>query len=83
MQNRAVERVGGSPGNTVRLAYKEGFIDDVDVWLEMLKRRNEAAHIYDLERVEDALDLIYSDFIPVFQKLASTLKEMVKEDSGE
>ena len=41
---------------------------DVDVRLETLKRRNKAAPVYDLERVEDSLDLLFR-FYPRVSKV--------------
>lgn len=35
----------GSPREILQLGYKIGFINDADVWLLMLKKRNTSVHI--------------------------------------
>lgn len=44
----ALEYPTGSPRETLRMAHSVGLIDD-DLWLEMLRARNNLAHDYDGE----------------------------------
>ena len=64
----------GSPREILMLAYKLGYIDGENVWITMLKRRNEAVHIYDEDRIDELMLLIKDSFIPAFEALAQTLK---------
>lgn len=65
----------GSPREILQLGYKTGFVGDAAVWLNMLKKRNVAAHIYDEAQVDDLLLLIRDSFIPAFIVLEKTLHE--------
>ncbi len=69
----------GSPREILQLGYKLGFIEDAAVWLAMLKKRNDAAHIYDKDRIDDLLLLIRDSFIPAFITLEKTLCEKLAE----
>ena len=44
----------GSPREILQLAYKIGFINDSEVWLLMLKKRNTSVHIYNEDEVESS-----------------------------
>ena len=41
-----VEAETGSPREILKLGYKFGYIDNDDVWLTMLRKRNAMSHIY-------------------------------------
>lgn len=56
--------------NATRLAFKEGLIDDGDVWMEMIAARNETSHTYNLD-IANAVSLkIRTVFYPVFTHFA-------------
>ena len=73
----------GSPREILKLAYKTGFIQNDDVWLIMLKKRNSSVHIYNEEEIDELILLIRDSFIPVFDELAKTLKEKMEEADQE
>ena len=73
----------GSPREILQLGYRMGFIDDADVWLLMLKKRNISIHIYDEDEVSETLILIKERFIPTFNKLETTLSEKIKETEND
>ena len=68
----------GSPREILQLGYKTGFVNDFPVWLTMLKKRNEAVHIYDEEKIDELLLLIRDSFIPAFADLQRVLQEKMK-----
>jgi len=43
----------GSPNQVLRAAKKEGFVEDLDLWLAFLKHRNLTVHTYNVEVAED------------------------------
>ena len=69
----------GSPREILQLGYKVGFINDAEVWLLMLKRRNTSVHIWNEDEVNEMTILIRDSFIPAFKILNETLLEKLDE----
>ncbi len=69
----------GSPREVLKVGYKLGFVNDADVWLEMLKKRNESTHIYDEQAINVAVLAIRDAFIPAFATLEETLRKKIAE----
>jgi nucleotidyltransferase substrate binding protein (TIGR01987 family) len=65
----------GSPREILQIGYKYGFVNDEDVWILMLKKRNTSVHIYNEEEIDELLLLIKDSFIPAFEALRETLFE--------
>ena len=77
------EAATGSPREVLQLAYKIGFINDAEVWLLMLKKRNISVHIYNEDEVDEMILLIRDSFIPVFSVLRDILlKKLEEAESG-
>lgn len=72
----------GSPRETLKLAFKIGFIDDEDVWLMMLQTRNLVTHVYSEDDADSAIRLIESKFIPTLERLKGTLEEKMVNDAA-
>ena len=72
----------GSPREILQLGYKIGFINDPEVWLLMLKKRNTSVHIYNEDEVDEMIVLIRDSFISAFTVLKDTLvKKLVEAES--
>ena len=71
----AGEAATGSPREILQLGYRMGFLDDQAVWLLMLQKRNNAAHMYDENEIDEMLLLIRDSFIPAFTALEATLQQ--------
>lgn len=69
----------GSPREILQLGYKIGFINDPEVWLLMLKKRNTSIHIYNEVEVDEMILLIRDSFIPAFTVLKDTLVKKLEE----
>ena len=69
----------GSPREILQLAYKIGFINDAEVWLLMLKKRNTSVHIYNEDEVDEMIMLIRDSFISAFIVLRDTLVKKLDE----
>ena len=69
----------GSPREILQLGYQVGFINDAEVWLLMLKKRNLSVHIYNEEEVDEMLLLIRDSFTPAFIVLKDTLLKKLDE----
>ena len=63
----------GSPREILKAGYKFDFIADEELWLEMLKRRNEAIHIYDANIAAELVNLIFDKYMAAFIKLRDEL----------
>ena len=48
----------GSPREILQLGYKIGFINDSEVWLLMLKKRNTSVHIYNEDEIDEMIMLL-------------------------
>ena len=80
MKMHSVEgAVTGSPREILQLGYKVGFVNDSEVWLLMLKKRNTSVHIYNEDEVNEMIMLIRDSFIPAFVVLKDTLIKKLDE----
>ncbi len=61
--------------DAIRWAFENGLITDSNVWMEMIKRRNDTSHTYDegtaSEVVDRIEDLYYQCFVYLFEKMKS------------
>ena len=73
----------GSPREILQLGFKFGFIDDPEIRLLMLKKRNLAVHMYNSEEADILLEDIKERFIPAFCKLREVPEIKIKETSGD
>lgn len=69
----------GSPREILQLGYKIGFVDNPEVWLMMLKKRNTSVHLYNEEEVDEIIMLIQNTFLPAFTVLEKTLRVKLGE----
>ena len=69
----------GSARDILKLAAATGFLNDDNVWLLMLKKRNLSIHIYNEEEVDELIVLIRDSFIPAFRVLETLLVKKEKE----
>lgn len=78
MRMHGVEEAStGSPREILQLGYKMGFVNDSEVWLLMLKKRNTSVHIYN--EVDEMIMLIRDSFIPAFTVLKNMLVKKLDE----
>lgn len=69
----------GSPREIIRESYQCFDFMDEDSWLQMLKERNNTAHIYDGEAAKILVQRIITDFIPEFENLKSGIEKQYKD----
>ena len=63
----------GSPREVLKAAFSVYDFIDEDLWLEMLKTRNNVSHIYDGDAARATVDIIVSAYTPAFQLLNERL----------
>lgn len=64
-----------SPKAVMRQAYAAGLLADDLPWIELLKARNLAAHVYDEATANDIFTQVRADFVPLFHDLLQKLKQ--------
>ena len=63
-----------SPKAVMRQAYAAGLLADDLPWIELLKARNLAAHVYDEATANDIFAQVRADFVLLFHDLLNKLK---------
>lgn len=69
----------GSPREIIKEAYKYFDFMDAEIWLDMLKSRNDMTHIYNGKQAIALVDTIIKEYIPEFQKMQQNLLKMYGE----
>ena len=72
-----------SPREILQLGYKIGFLNDPEIWLLMLKKRNTSVHIYNEDEIDELILLIRDSFIPAFKILKETLIKKLDETESD
>lgn len=66
-----------NPRGRYKQAFKEGLIDDIDTWNEILISRNTTAHIYSEKDYENIKNKIIPDYVEAIENLLVKIKERV------
>jgi nucleotidyltransferase substrate binding protein (TIGR01987 family) len=66
--------------DATRTAFKNGLIADGDIWMDMIKARNQTSHTYNLELAEEITEDILTRFYPAFEKMAQTFKQLIAKN---
>ena len=80
MKDILVKRLGvldyalGSPRGNLEAAFANGLIND-DVWIQMLKTRNQLAHDYDGSLAERSFDQIVGEYYDAFCKFRDVVEK--------
>lgn len=62
------------PKDTIKEAFKYEIVDDGDLWMDMLEKRNLMAHTYNETNAELAYKLITEQYINALQQVYTKLK---------
>lgn len=62
--------------DAVRSAFAMGLIEDGEVWMEMIKSRNETSHTYDEEIASEIFSKIMNQYLPAFIVFRSKMEEV-------
>ena len=63
----------GSPREIIKAAYAYYDWMDEEIWLQMLRDRNDTAHIYDAALAERLVAAIIDRYIPEFERMGSNV----------
>jgi nucleotidyltransferase substrate binding protein (TIGR01987 family) len=69
--------ISGSPREVLKAAFSAQLIDD-DVWLEMLKVRNELSHDYNGEIVTEYCNIIITNYVDKLTEFQSRIEEILE-----
>lgn len=65
----------GSPRAVLKEGYALHLIDDEDIWLDMLEKRNRVVHMYDEYEANELKILIFDKYIKELQNLVTKLEK--------
>jgi nucleotidyltransferase substrate binding protein (TIGR01987 family) len=68
LQHQGMANVVGSRDAT-RLAFQTGVISDGELWMDMIRARNQSSHTYNLEQASAIAQAVTSRYEPAFQAL--------------
>ena len=69
----------GSPRQILKAAYAINFLDDGEIWMDMLDSRNTITHIYDENAAIDLCKKIFDNYITAFVNLRELLAERMND----
>ena len=75
LEEQGVTGIIGSK-NAIRHAFNKGIIEDGEVWMDMVKDRNLASHVYDEETAEGLFVAIKNIYYVEFNKLAEKMNSL-------
>lgn len=81
LEHQGITNLIGSK-DAVRTAFRNGLIDNGEVWMTMILDRNRSSHTYNLDVAREIADRILDDYYSEFRKLAQRL-ETIKEEAGD
>ena len=69
-----------SPKETIRTAFRAGYIKNSEIWMESIIKRNESSHTYKDEILESISEFIIYKFYPIVEDLYLDFKRKVAEE---
>ena len=79
LENKGFTEIIGSRDAT-RLAFKNGLIEDGEVWMDMIKARNQTSHTYNESIADQITSDIVGRFYPAFEKMAKRFSGFSEEE---
>lgn len=73
------EAATGSPREMFKAVYKLGWLEDDNIWLDMLKKRYIAIHVYDEECAAMVMVMIFNRYISALQTLRDALQRKLMD----
>ena len=67
------------PRDVIKKGFQYTILDDGDIWIDMLEKRNLMAHTYDETNAKIAYDLILKHFYPQLVLFCSSLTQFIHE----
>lgn len=67
----------GSPRENIQQAFKQGLIENGEIWIEIMLARNELSHLYDEETSRKIYNNIKNNYIKEFKKLEEKFEQIL------
>lgn len=67
--------------DAIRIAFKNGLLEEGETWMEMIKARNLSSHTYQLELANRLAAEILQRFYPAFVALEQKMQELVLREA--
>ena len=67
----------GSPRENIQLAFKQGIIDDGELWIQIMLSRNALSHLYDEDESRRIYTEIKQKYIKAFEELEEKLNTIL------
>lgn len=67
----------GSPRENIQQAFKQGIIEDGEIWIQIMLSRNELSHLYDEETSRRIYNDIKNKYIIEFKKLEEKFEQIL------
>jgi nucleotidyltransferase substrate binding protein (TIGR01987 family) len=68
--------------NATREAFKNGLLADGEVWMDMIKARNQTSHTYNLQIVQGITHDIHTRFHPAFTDMEARFAALAQTETG-
>jgi nucleotidyltransferase substrate binding protein (TIGR01987 family) len=69
--------------NTIRIAFREGLLENGETWMNMVRSRNESSHTYNVDTANEIVDAILNSYSIEFRKLTATMNRYCEQRSGD
>lgn len=66
--------------DTTRVAFRNGLIENGEVWMDMVEKRNLTSHTYDAETAAEVVKIIREDYYTEFERLLIRLQQLMEDD---
>ncbi|MEA1884793.1 MAG: nucleotidyltransferase substrate binding protein [Thermotogota bacterium] len=66
--------------DVIRLSFQLGLIENGEIWMNMIKSRNQTSHTYDEEVSNKIIELIISDYYDAFKNLESFFLSQINRE---
>lgn len=67
----------GSPRENIQQAFKQGIIEDGEIWIQIMLSRNELSHLYDEQTSRRIYNDINNKYIIEFKKLEEKFEQIL------
>ena len=68
--------------NAIRIAFREGLLENGETWMDMVRSRNESSHTYNVDTAKEIVNAILNSYSVEFRKLAAAMDRYYEQHIG-